>query len=105
MVSLSVVVAKGLSHFAHCTTRLWSTTALSLQQFAYVLAVEPNIESMKTMWDLEKFSMRCSYLMQYWMDLDDYTGKFYLFHEGFLSVLFVPGDVWCIQSYGQNKIE
>ena len=69
---------------------------LLLQQFAYVLAVEPNIESMKTMWDLEKFSMRCSYLMQYWMDLDDYTGKFYLFHEGFLSVLFVPGDVWCI---------
>jgi hypothetical protein len=50
--------------------------------------------------DLEKFSMRCLYLMQYWMDLDDCIGKFYLFHEGFLSVLFVPGDVWCIQSYG-----
>ena len=43
--------------------------------------------------DLEKFSMRCLYLMQYWMDLDECTGKFYLFHEGFLSVLFVPGDV------------
>ena len=87
------------------TLPLITRGSIKLQQFAYALAIEPNIESMKTMWDLEKFSTRCSYLMQYWMDLDDYTGKSYLFHEGFLSVLFVPGDVWCIQSCGQNKIE
>ena len=38
--------------------------------------------------------------MESWMDWDDCAGKFYLFHQGFLSVLFVPGDVLCIRSYG-----
>ena len=55
--------------------------------------------------DFEKFTMRCLYLMQYWMDLGDCIGKFHLFHEGFPSVLFVSGDVWCVQSYGQNEME
>jgi hypothetical protein len=40
--------------------------------------------------DLEKFSMRFLYLMKYWMDWDDCTGKYDLFHE---EILNMPSDM------------
>jgi len=42
------------------------------------------------------------YLMNHWMDLNGYIGKYYIFHEGFLLVLFDLGDTKCMQSYKSN---
>jgi hypothetical protein len=39
------------------------------------------------------------------MDLDGYVGEYYLFHEGFLLVLFVLHDTKCMQSYKSNTTE
>ena len=43
--------------------------------------------------------------MNHWMDLDGYIGEYYLFHEGFLLVLFDLGDIKCMQSYKSNTTE
>ena len=43
--------------------------------------------------------------MNHWTDLNGCIGKFYLFYEGFLLILFDLGDTKCLQSYELNTTE
>jgi len=56
-------------------------------------------------WTLKISAEERLYLMNYWMDLDGYIGKYYLFLEGFLPVLFDLHDTKCMQSYKSNTTE
>ena len=49
--------------------------------------------------------MSSAYLMQYCTDWDDQIGKIYLFHQGFPTMLCVPGDIHCVNIYRHNNTE
>jgi hypothetical protein len=56
-------------------------------------------------WTLKNSADERVYLVNHWMDLDGCICKSYLFHEGFLLVLFDSGDIKCMQSYKSNTKE
>ena len=66
----------------------WAPLPSSLQLFEGLLRLGPVFLINKERWTLKNSADERVYLVNHWTDLDGCIGEYYLFHEGFLLVLF-----------------
>ena len=76
-----------------------------LQLFEGLLRLWPVFLINKERWMLKISADERVYLVNHRTDLDGCIGKYYLFHEGFLLVIFDLGDTKRMQSYKSNTTE